>query len=432
MLARAAIALVTAAVTAAAAWGQASAIPQLSSRPGAGYTLYLNFAGFNYSGTWYGATPGVTPAYTVDSDPNFSVAELTHIRTVWSRAAEKYSAFDVNVTTTDPAAAGLTDAQRQAFYDNQPRMMHTVVGGTGTWWDTGITGVSGSSVASGVATGGRHTNWVFSANYVQGGVVSLPGVGETVAHENGHALRLRHQSLWNGTTLVDEYDPGTAARAPVMGYSETAARGLWRVGTTSQSATSIQNDPAVLLTNPGITGTGAGGFVDSGIGHTRLTATPLPLVSTAIDHTAARGVITPNSATPTPLGEENYTKDYFTFTSTSPANLNVTLRSGRSTLTPGLADPGATLDATLRLLAADGGVLAQSNSGTFTEAIARSDLPAGTYYLEIASAGADAAYFDMGSYFLTGTLTPVPEPTVVLGVAGLVLGGVSWTRRRRA
>ena len=37
--------------------------PTLNSRLGAAYTLYLNFAGFNYTGTWAGKVAGTTNSY---------------------------------------------------------------------------------------------------------------------------------------------------------------------------------------------------------------------------------------------------------------------------------------------------------------------------------------------------------------------------------
>ena len=64
----------------AAGRGQTASIPALNSRPGAAYTLYLNFGGFAFTGTWGGGatngTPGVTPAYTADASPDFSAAEV--------------------------------------------------------------------------------------------------------------------------------------------------------------------------------------------------------------------------------------------------------------------------------------------------------------------------------------------------------------------
>ncbi len=417
-------------------YAQSSAIPQLNSRSGAAYTLYLNFGGFNYSGSWFGDTPGATQSYDTNGNTAiFNVAEQTDIRNIWSRAADKYSAFNINVTTVDPSVAAgqsASDSQRQTYYDNTAKLMHMVIGGDGAWAGGGLVGISGVSVAATAQTGGGHTNWTFSNNYVTGGVPFHQGIAETIAHENGHALKLQHQSLYSGTTKTDEYDPGTPTRAPIMGNSDNAERGLWRKGTSSLGFNVIQNDPGVLLTNAGIAGSGAGGFVDSGVGHTRVTATTLALTGSTINSASAKGVITPNNADPNPLGEANYTTDFFKFTfGAGGGNVNVTLRSGLSTITAGIADDGATLDATLRLLNAAGTVLFTSNTGTFAETINQSNLAAGTYYLQISSAGADAQYFDMGSYFVTGTITPVPEPATVLLIAAAGLGIYSRVRRQR-
>jgi hypothetical protein len=412
--------------------GQVSAIPQLASRPGAAFTLYMNFGGFNYTGNWFGDTPGVTPAYTIDGNANFSATEIANIRNIWTRTAEKFSVLNVNVTTIDPAVtagqAG-SDSQRQNYYDSQARMMHMVMGGNGSWTGVGgIVGYSGLDVADSVGSGGTHTNFTFTANYGTGTV--LRGIAETAAHENGHALKLRHQSRWNTNgTLAAEYDSGTAARAPIMGNSDNATRGLWRKGTSSVSATSIQNDLGVLLTNNGMTGNGAGGFMDSGIGHSIATATPLPLNGTQIDFNLAKGIITPNSSNPEPLGEANYTTDFFKVTATGLSNLSVTLRSGRQEITPGTADPGYMLDATLRILDGSGTQIGISSAvGNATETVSLTNLAAGDYYIQISSAGADAQYFDVGSYFLTGQFIAVPEPAMVLGLGAMVVVTVRWRR----
>ncbi|HMP18107.1 MAG TPA: PEP-CTERM sorting domain-containing protein, partial [Gemmatales bacterium] len=71
------------------------------------------------------------------------------------------------------------------------------------------------------------------------------------------------------------------------------------------------------------------------------------------------------------------------------------------------------------------------------------NLAAGTYFLEVSSAGGKfgslgpnnnwdpSYYFDMGSYFLTGVI-PVPEPATIalFGISGLAVGIVLYRRRK--
>ena len=96
-------------------------VPAYSSLPGAPYTLYLNFGGsapFDWNnGTQYhvhGPGGPNTPIPPFDWDgntSNFSSAELTDIQQYWSFVAEKYSPFNVNVTTVDPG--NLNDNQTE-------------------------------------------------------------------------------------------------------------------------------------------------------------------------------------------------------------------------------------------------------------------------------------------------------------------------------
>src|SRR4051812_13583529 len=152
----------------------ATGVPALSSRPGGAYTLYLDFAGFNFNGTWGGTaspsgTPGNVPAYDgVASNGNFNATEIARMTNTWARVAEKYAGFNVNVTTVDPAtgANAATDTARQAFYDTTAQMMHTVYGGNGSW-SSGGGGLSFVNVAASsqnsTTNAGYHTNWVFAA-----------------------------------------------------------------------------------------------------------------------------------------------------------------------------------------------------------------------------------------------------------------------------
>jgi hypothetical protein len=407
--------------------------------PAAPYEIYLDFGGFSFNGDWADqGLPGITPAYDTNGDAStFSASELTNIQNVWSRVAEKYAPFNVNVTTVDPAVAAgqaANDTQRQNYYDNEPKMMHTVIGGDGAW-----TGGGGGGISAGVGftadaqpgSNGYHMDWVFSAL----APTNLHFVGDASAHENGHGLGLSHQSDYNGNTLVNEFSPGTNSgpipQAPLMGYSYTAQRSMWKIGTADTSNGSgtppvIQNDPQTILGNPGI-----GPFVNDGIGHNLVSATPLPLSGLVINSSLAKGVIVPASSTnPTTSGEANYVADFWSF-STGAGSVSITSNAGRSTITSGLADPGAMLDSTLRIFNTSGQLVASSATASLSETISLI-LGAGTYYAEVVSAADpnNTGFFDMGSYFLSGSLVAVPEPSTfaLLAVGVFALG---WAKRRR-
>jgi hypothetical protein len=392
------------------AFGDVSDPLTLNSRPGAAYTIYLDFGGFSFSGNWgnnASFTPGITLAYNIDSDATtFSPTELADMKEIWSRVAEKYSWANVNVTTVDPAiAAGQagTDAQRQVYYDNTAKLMHTVIGGNGSWTSGG--GISYLTVTgkSQPGSNGYHTDWIFSENLGDG----YPQfVGEAAAHENGHGFGLSHQSDYNGNTLVNEYSEGDSLRAPTMGIAYYAQRGLWKVGTAhvNNNGPTTQNDIQTILNttnNPSIA------IANDGIGHTRTTATALPMNGTSINFNTALGVIAPSSTNPSTSGLSNYTTDFWSFT-TSAAKVNITANTGRESITPGTADPGATLDASLEILNTSGNVVASSITSNLSETI-NTNLAAGSYYAEVLSAAdpSNTGFFDVGSYFLTGSIRPV-------------------------
>ncbi len=415
--------------------------------------MYLNFGGFNFTGTWgnTGKAPGNVPAYSVDGNTSaFSATEITNIRKVWARAAEKYVAFGVNVTTVDPAiAAGQAGShfQRQAYYDSTARLIHTIIGGTNDWYGGGG-GVSYVDVArrsydptqaNGGAGAGWKTNWAFTGT---GGLFnwasSLQFLGEATAHECGHAFGCSHQSDFSGNAKINEYSEGSGTNngsyAPTMGNSYYAQRGTWRVGDTGSTGNrQTQNDVHVIAGNPGLN------FIDDGIGHTFSTATPMAILGNTVDFTQAKGYIRPTTENnPNPIGENNYTQDIFAFRSLG-GDITLRLNNGSQYLTPGVADEGATLRSKLRIFDRFGNLMAMGTEDATTMFSTYSaNLAAGDYFAQVSSFGGfsyggqynSASYFDMGSYFLTGSgaLTMVPEPAT-LAVVGL--GALTLMRRRR-
>src|SRR5688572_5272490 len=86
---------------AVAASASLSSLPALSSRPLAAAKLHLDFDG-DVTTSWGAYAPGTTPAYDQDGDATtFSDGEMTSIRDIWARVAEKYSPFNLDVTTVD-------------------------------------------------------------------------------------------------------------------------------------------------------------------------------------------------------------------------------------------------------------------------------------------------------------------------------------------
>lgn len=424
--------------------------PSYSSRPGAAYTIYLDFGGFSFSGVWGGTdspsgTPGITPAYTTDGDATaFNATEASNIQKIWARVAEKYVAFNVNVTTLDPAVAAnqaANDSARQAFYDSQAKMMHTVIGGGGGWSGGGGVGFVGttqfsySTTQNSGAGRGYHTNWVFSAQAPS----ALQFVSEASAHENGHGLTLWHQSDYTGSVKSNEYSSGNGtgnnSYAPIMGNSYNSQRGTWRNGDTGNgnNVKANQNDVAVLLSNNGFT------LLDDGIGHSMATATAMGVIGGNVDPSQAKGFIAPaSSANPNPIGVNNYTKDYFKFNA-SGGLVTLTLRDGNQLIQTGVADPGATLKSKLTIYDSVGAqVGVGSLDGSTLFSTFSMNLGAGTYFAEVTSFGGFAhtgsfgtqQYYDMGSYFLTGSgiSAAVPEPGTM---AALGLGALALLRRRR-
>jgi hypothetical protein len=409
--------------------------PPLSSKPGAAYTIYLDFGGFNYTGGWAEHTPGVCPPFD-GADPNgtFSTEQIERIKTTWAITASFYSAFNINVTTVDPAPAGLTDPQRQTFYLGVPNFMHTILTLPG-----GMAGGGASGLGTVVGTHNpanepdtQHTNFiVFNPDY------NVVDVANATAHENGHALGLPHQSDFIGETSVNEYclgdttvdgpNTGIGSYTAVMGGQNGQQRKTFRAGSSNNyQPGNFSNDVKQMLSSQSAANAASLGrtggvdlrLVDDGIGHTLAAATEMPLnPDGTVNFSLASGVIMPASESdPIPLGAGNYTKDFFKFTLTSPTLISLTANNGTQYLTLGVADPGITLRSVLKIYDAAGDLYATATEDASTLLATYSGLLAvGTYYASVESYGGHhqvslqnptfepCDYYDMGGYFLTGT-----------------------------
>lgn len=341
---------------AGAAMAPLTSVPVLSSRPGATAKLYLDFNG-EAPAEWGEFTPGATPAYDQDGlATSFSSGELSSIREIWSRVAEKYSPFNIDVTTVDPG--NLSNYQTSSV----------VFGGTGDWLGAPAGGIA---YVGGFYNSAPNTSYVFTKNLGNG---DARHAAEAAAHESGHLFGLQHQGQWSGTTLVSEYSAGTSAAAPIMGNSFAAPRGLWWRGTPSTSPASVQDDMGVIGGS-----TNRFGYRADDFGSTIAAAGQLTMSD---DTFTASGVI-----------ERSTDWDYFRFNT----------GAGAVSFDAATLAAGATLDLQLGLFDSAGTRVALASTSSLGEKLA-ANVAAGTYYLGVGSRG---NYGDVGQYTLSGTVVAI-------------------------
>jgi Fibronectin type III domain len=344
-----------------------SAVPALSSLPGAPASLYLNFVGDSTPS--YGTYSNIiTPAFDQDGDPTtFSDSELAAIQKAWSCVAEDYAPFNINVTTVPPAnmAHGATEK--------------VDIGGDGAWTggrSGGLCYVNDFTMAS-----VPNIAFVFSQNLAGG---NARDTGDAASHESGHGFGLNHQSTYSGTNLVQEYSTGPGdGTAPLMGSSYGARRSLWWYGPSDAGSTAYQDDMAII-SRP----TNGFGYRAEPADSTPASAFPL-VVQNGTQVSATGLIIHPSD------------QDYDSFTSgPGVVTFTVSVPADVSDLAPRVE----LLDASGSTVIASAGPSASDFSASIT-----ATLPAaGTYRILVTSS--DGHYGNVGHYSISGTISATASP----------------------
>lgn len=237
------------------------AVPQLHSRSST-HKIYLDFDGVVLPSTsaWSTAAQNPIPAdtytgFTLDGDPSeFNQAEIDYIQVVWKFMAEKYSPFDIDVTTVDPGLSGYTRSGAtqgqiaadhaygtQVVFTNDDRTVNAVCGGA-------CAGVAYNEVFDGRVPQGYFDStdyapaWVFTSK-----TFSSPQVSSlAAAHEVGHTLGLSHDGVT--TVAGDNYYGGHANWTPIMGNANQRAISQFSKGDYA-NANNNENDLAIIGTN---------------------------------------------------------------------------------------------------------------------------------------------------------------------------------------
>ncbi len=209
-------------------------VANLQSRPGASRVIFLDFNGGAISNTYWNSE------YNEDNTINYADCGMStedRIR-AWAHAAEDFQPFNVNVTTSGAAFNAASSGSRirvaitptKNWYGDDPDEEVEAKGGVAQVGNFGSSGV---------------VVWVWNMDWLS--------AGETISHEAGHALGLRHSGYGNVTEFdFREYyrghGEGANGWAPIMGYGAVDARYLttWDNGSYPWH-TSSQDQKANLL-----------------------------------------------------------------------------------------------------------------------------------------------------------------------------------------
>ena len=309
---------------------------QLHSKPDSSRTIYLDFDGHHVGGTEWNADPSsplpalLHPGFSLDADPTtFSDAEKDLVQSVWQRVSEDYAPFDVDVTTADPGPAGLLrDFSGDPAYGTRALITPSLPAAQALCGNQ-----CGGIAFMGTYDTGRERfqpAWVFPQHLS----FDTKAIAEAVSHEVGHNLGLDHDGAPGRG-----YYPGHGSWAPIMGGSYDNPISQWSRGEYTD-ATNTEDDLSVI-TEHGLS------FQPDDHGNTVGAATPIAFT------------------VPTATGLVSTAADKDVFALPQGCTQPVTVSVATAAVSPNL-------DVRLRLLSADGAVLAVDDpaSGTSTYDVA--------------------------------------------------------------
>ena len=364
---------------------------KLHSKPGSSRILYLDFDGHVISGTAWnqnnnGGIDIVAPPYDTDGNPGvFSDPERIRIQEIWSRVAEDYAPFDVDVTTELASEAQITRSTSTDLEFGTRVLISPISSYFGGYGGIAYVGVYDS-------TGSNHSYYqpalVFPENLGSGWPKY---VAEAASHEAGHNLGLSH----DGTSTVGYYQghgSGETGWAPIMGVGYSQNLSQWSRG-EYPGANNVEDDFTVIRSN-GLS------FRTDDHGNSSAAATYL----TAGTQVSVDGNLETNTDT-----------DVFAFTTgAGPISISVSpVKYGPNVdLLVELRDSAGTLVSSGNPVATLGVTLAPTvSAGTYFLTVRGTGKPANGTDYGYSNYGSVGFYFVRGTVVTTGPIAPVAVAT---------------------
>ena len=361
--------------------------PAFHSRPGAKAVLYLDFNGHIITGTAWNTTVSSYTArpFNTDTDATtFSTAEQVAIRMIFQRVAEDFRPFDIDITTEEPSAFGLTTARvliTTATDANNVAMPHANAGGV-AYLD--VFGDPEFPYYSPALVYANNLSW------------DAANIAEAASHEMGHNLSLSHDGTATETYYQGHGQFSETSWAPIMGTSYYSNVSHWSKGEYYR-ANNPEDDIAIIAGHVGY----------SPDDHSSSVSIPTNLLLTE-RHLSGAGIIG--------FGSD---QDLFAFTLSRDQVVSLELAPFRAA---SWQSSGGNLHGKVLLTNSSGAEVPMRTAGTTLMPQFSASLAAGTYFVRVSATGTGdpwsaapsgyTAYGSAGQFRLVGNLSDPLMPVV--------------------